>query len=66
MVVEWFPKTLAPNTITFIGFMINLIPSILIIHLYGYSLSGEIDNWFCYLIGICYGIYITLDNCDGK
>lgn len=49
-----------------IGFIVNLIPTVLVIYLYGWSLEGELDGWFCYLIGLSYGFYITMDNCDGK
>lgn len=66
IVVEFFPKTLAANSVTMIGFIVNLIPTVLVIYLYGWSLEGELDGWFCYLIGLSYGFYITMDNCDGK
>ena len=57
---------LAPNVVTLSGFLVNLIPSILIIVLYGWDLSGPLDNWFCFLLGSCYGFYMWMDNCDGK
>jgi ethanolaminephosphotransferase len=65
-IVEFFPMWLAPNMVTLIGFVVNALPSILVIYLYGYDLSGPIDSWFCYFCGFCYAFYITMDNCDGK
>jgi ethanolaminephosphotransferase len=57
---------LAPNLITLVGFIINIIPHIYLIYEYGWSLDGEISDNMCYALGLCYGIYMWLDNCDGK
>lgn len=65
-IVDKFPLWLAPNLITFIGFLVNLIPSVLVIAIYGYDLFGNLDAWFCYVIGVTYTFYIIMDNCDGK
>jgi ethanolaminephosphotransferase len=35
-------------------------------YLYGCSTEGLVDNWYCYLLGVSYFVYSTLDNLDGK
>lgn len=34
--------------------------------LYGTSVEGPVDSWFCVFMAINFLIYNTLDNCDGK
>ena len=36
------------------------------LYLYGDSTEGPVDSWFCYLVGVSYFVYSTLDNVDGK
>ena len=55
-----------PNTITFVGLMINCLPGVWMIYQYGYELEGPISANMCYTIGISYQMYIICDNCDGK
>ena len=65
-IVERLPMWLAPNLITLLGFAINMTPHVLIIALYDNEMEGPIDRWVAVMIGICYFVYSTLDNCDGK
>lgn len=65
-VVEWMPMWLAPNVVTGMGFIINNIPLVICQFLYGSDLSGPVDNWWCFVVGITYIIYCILDNSDGK
>lgn len=46
--------------------MINLIPHILLVALYGGDLEGYIPGWMYVTMGVCYSTYMYLDNCDGK
>ena len=64
--IKFVPRTVAPNVITLIGFMFNVIPHVLCMALYGTSLDAPVDDWFCYLLGVSYFIYVTFDNMDGK
>jgi len=65
-IVEFFPRWLAPNMVTLLGFIVNCIPSVLVLIIYDYNLDGHLDDWFCYVIGLTYTFYIIMDNCDGK
>jgi len=56
----------APNTITCIAFLFNLIPHFTIIFLSGESLSADIPRWLCVVTGICQFLYMHFDNMDGK
>ena len=64
--VKHFPLWLAPNLITLIGFLFNLVPNFIVFGLYGQAMDGPIDSWVLIMIGIAYFIATTLDNCDGK
>lgn len=48
------------------GFIINLIPHVLIITQYGFDLEGPMPSYMYVLIGVCYSMYMYFDNCDGK
>lgn len=64
IVDKWLPESLAPNTITIIGFIINLIPFVFLLC---YSEPGEPTNAFlCIFQGIGIILYVICDNCDGK
>ena len=65
-IVARLPETLAPNTITLLGFAFNVISQITLIYMYGNSTEGPLDSWFCVFACICSFCYFTLDNCDGK
>jgi len=64
--VEFFPRWMAPNVITLIGFLVNLIPAFLLIYCYGYDLDGQVDPWFSLMVGLTFWFYMFMDNCDGK
>jgi ethanolaminephosphotransferase len=60
------PTWLAPNTITFIGFICTLIPHLLIFYNNPTQLSGPIPSWICFTAAGCNVLYMVLDNADGK
>ncbi|CDW80744.1 cdpalcohol phosphatidyltransferase [Stylonychia lemnae] len=64
--VDYLPDTVAPNLITLIGFMFNVIPFIVLFSAYGTDFSGKIPIWFHIAIAISYLIYRILDEMDGK
>jgi len=55
-----------PNLVTLSGFIVNLIPLILCQFLYGSSLEGPVDSWWCFVIAFTYIFYTVMDNSDGK
>lgn len=65
-IVTKLPRSLAPNVITFTGFMCNVTCMLIGYYYYGDSTEGPVDDWFSLLLCISYFIYATLDNCDGK
>lgn len=54
--------------ISFIGFLFNLVPHVLIVVLYGAEFEGTpvVDTWFYVMAGVAYFLYMVCDNCDGK
>ena len=66
LTVKITPKWVAPNLITFIGFIFVLV--LFLIGLYYSGLSGvhPVPEYACYAISILYHIYFFLDNLDGK
>ena len=64
-VVTLVPLWVAPNVITFIGFIIFLSSNI-IIFCYDLSLQKDIPSWCFYWAAISQWIYSTLDAIDGK
>ena len=63
---ERLPTWLAPNLITLAGFSCTIFCWLLMFYLYGFTTDGPIDSWYCFLVGISYFVYSTLDNLDGK
>ncbi|OHS96361.1 Cholinephosphotransferase 1 [Tritrichomonas foetus] len=63
--VEFFPKSVAPNTITFIGFLIEFVTFVITFSL-SHCLTEKIPSWACILNGIGLFTYQTLDNLDGR
>lgn len=60
---------MAPNLITFTGFLINLIPHFWCAYVYGNDFGGydnPISSELCFAYGLCFGLYMWFDNCDGK
>lgn len=64
--VSYLPETLAPNTITLIGFCHTLTPMIIQFTVIGAQMFGPVPSWFCYLQAWCYFWYRMLDEMDGK
>lgn len=64
--IKFFPASVAPNTITFIAFVFNLIPLFASIYYTGENLSKGIPNWLCIFAGISQFLYMHFDNMDGK
>jgi ethanolaminephosphotransferase len=69
--VEYLPVTLAPNVITFAGFIFSITPYILMTVVYSshfYNSKGQenIPSWIFYLQSVFYFIYRFLDEIDGK
>lgn len=52
--------------ISFLGFLFNLIPHILIVVLFGDNLGGPLPAWFLIGLGISFFSYMVCDNSDGK
>lgn len=65
LVDNYIPSYIAPNLITFIGFLFSFLSFILTI-LYNYDLNSNGPNWLPLIIAINLFIYQTLDNMDGK
>ena len=63
--VNFFPKWVAPNTITISGFFLNLFYFLVTAH-YTKFKGGPVPSWACFFSAFCYLIYQILDNIDGK
>ena len=63
--LNFFPRTLAPNAITLIGFLINM-SSMLLILFYTTDLGGYIPNWVFHYFTLTLFLYQTFDAVDGK
>jgi ethanolaminephosphotransferase len=66
LVDRFVPAWLAPNLITLIGLICCAIPHLFIIYLFPNELTGDVPIWLCYFLAIMEGIYLILDNIDGK
>ena len=65
-IVERLPPWLAPNLITIWGFGWNVLVLLIMLYLYGNSMDGYFDPRLAFFAGICYFLFQTADNCDGK
>lgn len=63
--IEFVPMNIAPNLITFIGFLFELV-SFITTMIFSHSLSKPLPGWACIWNGISLFIYQTLDNLDGR
>ena len=63
--VTLVPTWVAPNLITFIGFLL-LLSSTIFIFLYDFTFKDEIPSWCFYYAAACVWLYMTLDAIDGK
>lgn len=64
--VSCLPSTIAPNTLTMLGFVHTLIPMTVLFLTCGCDLYGTVPNWFMFLQAWCYFVYRMLDEMDGK
>lgn len=63
--VEFLPKSTAPNLVTLIGFLF-MISSYVFILLFDMTLSAEVPKLLFIKAGLDFLIYQTLDAMDGK
>ena len=63
-VLKFMPKTLAPNTITIVGLIIQAIGALVLVA-EGKN-TDPAPTWALVFYGICVFVYQTLDNVDGK
>jgi len=64
--VSFLPESIAPNTITFLGFLHTIIPAIILYTAIGASLYGDLSTWFIFFQAWCFFAYRMLDEMDGK
>uniref|UniRef100_A0AC35U893 Choline/ethanolaminephosphotransferase 1-like n=1 Tax=Rhabditophanes sp. KR3021 TaxID=114890 RepID=A0AC35U893_9BILA len=63
--IEFFPMNLAPNTITLVGLIINLI-TVSILSIFCYTATEVAPWWAYFLAAVGLFLYQTLDALDGK
>ena len=66
VIVQYLPKWLLPNTITAIGWLLNVLSLVLTTIYGGWKGTDYLPSWLCYLVSINYSLYIYLDSIDGK
>ncbi|XP_033216091.1 choline/ethanolaminephosphotransferase 1 isoform X2 [Belonocnema kinseyi] len=59
------PVWLAPNLITIIGLMVNIVTTLVLVY-YSPDAKGEAPRWACFLCAVGLFVYQTLDAIDGK
>ena len=64
--VSYLPDWIAPNTLTFLGFIHTIVPLTTLFTVADFDLMGEVPNWFFFLQAWCYFAYRMLDEMDGK
>lgn len=64
--VEWVPRWVAPNVLTFLGWMCTVVPCVYLFGWEGSDFSSPTPPWFSYMSGVCYLVYRVLDEMDGK
>lgn len=62
--LELTPPNIAPNTITLVGFLFNIIGTLVLIMQLPYG--SDAPKWSLFFYGISVFIYQMLDNLDGK
>lgn len=55
-----------PNIITVSGWFLNLTYFLITLYYTGFKGADYIPPWACYTSAVCYCVYMTLDNMDGK
>ncbi|XP_033105234.1 choline/ethanolaminephosphotransferase 1-like [Anneissia japonica] len=63
--IEKVPRSIAPNTMTLSGLILNIISAVILM-LYCPTAKEEAPRWAYFFCGICLFIYQTLDALDGK
>ena len=64
--VEYLPDWIAPNLITFIGFLHAVVPVFLAFAFGGFDLIGTVPSWILFVEVYCFFVYRLLDEMDGK
>ena len=64
--VTLLPDSVAPNTLTLLGFVHAIGPPIMLYSLFGTQLIGDVPSWFIFLQCYAYLTYRILDEMDGK
>lgn len=62
---KFIPLNMAPNTITLIGLVLQVI-ACAALFAYCPTMKEDAPRWACALAGLCLFAYSTLDNMDGK
>mmetsp|Transcript_3048 Transcript_3048/g.8083 ORF Transcript_3048/g.8083 Transcript_3048/m.8083 type:complete len:385 (-) Transcript_3048:371-1525(-) len=65
VLVEYIPKWVAPNLITFLGLLVMVFGHVVVLR-HSPDLSGDIPPWVCCLQAVVGLTYQTMDNLDGK
>lgn len=63
--VKWVPLWVAPNLITFVGWLLIIVSYVNILR-YDYTLQKDVPNYCFILTAFCVWAYSTLDAIDGK
>lgn len=64
--VSYLPDWIAPNLLTFIGFIHTVIPLVVLFCIADFDLVGEVPQWWFFFQAWCYFAYRMLDEMDGK
>jgi len=62
---NWTPRTTAPNTITLVGLLFQVLAYVVLAS-WSKNFEEPVPDAACYLAAACLFIYATLDNMDGK
>ena len=65
-VVNYIPRSIAPNLITFISLCFNIFAAIISYNDGGFDFSNKLKSSTCIIIGMFQLLYQLLDNVDGK
>eukprot|EP01083_Nonionella_stella_P288078 980499_1 len=63
--VLWFPLSVAPNAITFVG-GIQYILSTFVLSTHCPDFETSVETWLYYMLGVSLFVYQTMDAIDGK
>ncbi len=65
-IVELLPETIAPNTLTLLGFIHSVVPIFVLYSVFGTALIGDLPIWMVLLATWGYFGYRMFDEMDGK